>query len=341
MGSRVVSTAKLIAAAWWLLSVLPAHAEDTLFSSDSILEIELRGPVASTIRDRGDREERAFELRYADHIIPVKVRVRGKSRAEYCRFPPLRLNVPDDVNETMFSGMGKMKLVTHCRDSESDEDNVLEELAAYRIFSLLSDFSLRARLARIRYVDTERPKAKPIERYAFFVEPEDVLARRLAGSPANSPHVLKGRLNLTQAADVFVFQYLISNTDWSLVAALDESHCCHNGELLTVRDQDYIVPYDFDQSGLVNPRYARPTPGTKQRNVRARKYRGYCLDALDLGSAIDRITTRRAEIESVIRSLPFSSSRTIDGHIKYLGNFFVEAGDPTQLVARFESRCIG
>lgn len=341
MGPRVLRILHLAAAACWLLLIPHAHADDALFSDDSILEIELHGPVASTIRDDDDREERPFELRYANHVIPVKVRVRGKSRVDYCRFPPLRLNVPDSATGTMFSGMGKMKLVTHCRDRDSDEENVLEEFAAYRIFALLSDFSLRARLVRIKYVDTARPKVKPIERYAFLLEPEDVLAERLAGTPANSPNVIKGRLNLTQAADVFVFQYLISNTDWSLVTALEETYCCHNGELLTIHGQDYIVPYDFDQSGLVNPGYARPSPGTKQRNVRMRRYRGYCFDGLNLPAAIERATERRGDIESLIRSLPFSHERTVSGHIEYLGRFFAEAGSPAELVAKFQKQCIG
>lgn len=340
MGPGIVKLGYLFAAAASMLLSSTVGAQGSLFADDTVLNIELRGPVSSTIRDRDDRRERPFQLIYANQVVPVAVRVRGKSRAEYCRFPPLRISVPDSDASSTFADMGRIKLVTHCRDRDSDEQNVLEEFAAYQMFAMLSDKSLRTRLVRVRYVDTGRSNSV-VERFAFLIEPVHVLAARVDGSPAESPQVVKSRLNLVQAADVFVFHYLISNTDWSLVTAHEESHCCHNGELLEVGEQNFIVPYDFDQSGLVSPRYARPDPSTRQRTVRSRLYRGYCFDDLDIRASIVRVAARRAEIESLLRSLPFSDERLAEKHIDYLGRFFEEAENPDILAAEFEKRCIG
>ena len=57
---------------------------------------------------------------------------------------------------------------------------------------------------------------------------------------------------------MFVFQYLIANTDWGYVKADDDDACCHNGDLFEIDNQVVFVPYDFDLAGLVNSRYAFP-----------------------------------------------------------------------------------
>ena len=54
---------------------------------------------------------------------------------------------------TIFEGQDKFRVVTHCRDRDEYEENVLEEYLAYRIYALLTEISFRVRLARITYGD--------------------------------------------------------------------------------------------------------------------------------------------------------------------------------------------
>ena len=96
---------------------------------------------------------------------------------------------------------------------------------------------------------------------------------------------MRARLPLT-----FVFQYLIGNTDWSLVTADTEEHCCHNIDLFELGGHTLLVPYDFDLAGLVDASYAKPDPEIKIRSVRTRRYRGYCLPAPVLAEALDTVS---------------------------------------------------
>ena len=44
---------------------------------------------------------------------------------------------------------------------------------------------------------------------------------------------------------MFIFQYLIGSTDWSIVAAEADEYCCHNVDLFEIDASLLVVPYDF------------------------------------------------------------------------------------------------
>ena len=87
---------------------------------------------------------------------------------------------------------------------------------------------------------------------------------------------------------VALFQYLIANTDFSPVAALDNRDCCHNSKLIVQRDRTFAVPYDFDMSGLVNAGYAGPNPIVQNFNVRKRVYLGHCTEEAVMRDALEQ-----------------------------------------------------
>ena len=326
--------------AWVLVGATAGAAP--LFDADEVLELELRGPLREVTNSRRDPKVRTFELVAGDEVLSVDVRVRGNSRLKLCDFPPLRLDFTNgNVDGTVFSGQGKLKLVSHCKARSAYEDNVLEEYAAYRIFSLLSDDALDARLLRVRYVDTTRPGKDPIERYAFVIESLDALAERTGGTLLQRKALVKSSMDLEQLAIVFVYQYLIGNTDWSLVAARGEELCCHNGELLEREGRVFYVPYDFDFAGLVNARYAKPLPEMGIKKVKTRRYRGYCFEGLDLKAAILKILDKEAAILEFLGSLPSIEGDAEQDRIRYAERFFEEARDVDGLVEDFERSCIG
>ena len=85
------------------------------------------------------------------------------------------------------------------------------------------------------------------------------------------------QLNKAQSALAALFQYMIGNTDFSMVASVEGEDCCHNGILLTGDSPGYYyVPYDFDFAGIVDAPYAEPNPRFKLRGVTSRLYRGHC-----------------------------------------------------------------
>lgn len=339
-GGRNLRLGKLLILA--LLFQVSHADEPLLFEDDSVLEVALTGPLSSLFEDEDGRKERPFSLRANDVDYPIKVRLRGKSRRRVCSFPPLRINfAADDTAQTIFAGQDKLKLVTHCRKYASAQVDALQEYAAYRIFTLISDFSYRVRLLRITYTDTDGGlKENTFDRYGFLIESQSGLADRLGAQPVQVPGVSLRSLDSTQAATVYVFQYLIANTDWSLVTADGEDTCCHNGDLLDIGSVRYYVPYDFDLAGLVNPRYARPDSSVRISRVTQRAYRGYCISTDALRAALSNIKARRADILDVIRQLPGLTEKDIEATLEYVEKFFARADDEDKLLKSFERKCL-
>jgi len=331
---------------WWSQFLLiawvgAAPAGELLFEGDEVLEVELRGPLARTIDDSTARHASVFSLTVGGTEIPVSLRVRGNSRAKVCSFPPLRLDIePGAASETLFAGHERLKLVTHCRASPGHEQNVIEEYAAYRMFALLSEVSYRTRLLRIRYVDTDVPGRSPQVRYGFLIEPAGQLAARTGGEKLKIPHVVKARLDLGQAALVFVFHYMISSVDWSLVTASGDRHCCHNVDLIAIDGAHHLVPFDFDLSGLVAPQYARRGAGYGVREVRNRRYRGYCIDSSYIAVALQALLDREAAFQALLQALPAVDPKAAGRQQEFLQRFYRSARAPEALAAKLDRQCI-
>lgn len=331
-----------ILVAVFALAFVTTSRASPLFEEDAVMQISLSGPLTTLLADDADTTEQPFVLSAAGFDHAIKVRARGKSRRRVCNFPPLRLNFSSDTsNESPFRGQDKLKLVTHCRGGKSADSNVLEEYAAYRIFNLLSDVGYRVRLARIVYSDTEKNPEDEFEtHYGFMIESESELAERTNATPLDIPAVSLSSLNERQAALVYVFQYLIGNTDWSLVTGDGDTSCCHNGDLFEIDSRIFYVPFDFDLSGLVNARYAKPDPSLRIKSVTRRLYRGYCLSSNSLPEAIELITSQEDAILSIPGGLPGLPQKDAEDAQDYLGQFFKRATDRAKLVRDFERRCL-
>jgi hypothetical protein len=217
----------------------------------------------------------------------------------------------------------------------------MEEYAAYRAFSLLSAASFRVRPLRINYVDTEgRLEEGARQRFGFLIEPPEQLAKRNGGTLLERKGVSLSQLDPDQAALVYVFQYMIGNTDWSLTTGDGSEYCCHNGQLLEIDGRIHYVPYDFDLAGLVNAPYAKPDPSLRLRSVRSRRYRGFCTHPETLLSAIRALVEREEDMYGVIRSTPGLSEKERKANLEYLDDFFEDARDEEKLRKNFEKRCL-
>jgi len=325
-----------------LLCVAVQAGASPLFDNNGVINVELTGPIRSLIKNKNDRTELPFVLKANGVEHHVQVRVRGKSRLRVCDFPPLRFNFLDgDTRQTVFADQDKLKLVTHCRSKDVAQTDALQEFAAYRIFNLISDVGYRVRLLRITYRDTdERRKDEVLARYGFLIEPQSELAERFGGHPAKVTGVSLRSLDDDQAAAVYIFQYLIGNTDWSLAKAEDDDVCCHNGDILEIESKRFYVPYDFDLAGLVNAKYAYPDPALPIRKVTQRMYRGYCTSRDTLRSALGIVKTRKADILDVLSEMPALPEDERAKSIDYLNQFFTRAEDEENMLLSFERRCL-
>lgn len=313
-----------------------------LFEDDSVLTMDLSGPLGTLFDDKKNRDELDFVL-HADGIgHEVKVRIRGKSRTRVCKFPPLRVNFSKSkVGDTVFAGQDKLKLATHCADKITARSNVLEEYAAYRIFNLLSDTSYRVRLVKVTYTDTDEPGGEnTFTSYGYFIESSSELANRLGCEAVETPAISRSSFNHAHAALVFVFQYLIGNTDWSLVRNLEDEFCCHNIDLFDAGGEHYLVPYDFDLSGLVDAWYAKPDGSLRIRSVTKRLYRGYCISPGAVEDAISAILLSEANILELVRQVPGLAGKDLETALEYLSEFFEKTDNIEKLARSFEGRCL-
>ena len=215
---------------------------------------------------------------------------------------------------------------------------MLNEYLAYRIFNLISDTSYRVRLLLVTYVDTD-DRMRRLDRpyYGFLVEPADMLAQRHGAESLSVRGVPGSAAESRQAALLNVFQYLIGNSDWSLVAADGADSCCHNVDVIGAGPAWHLVPYDFDLAGLVDARY--DSKFDLQQTGR-RIYAGYCrTPRAGMAAALEEVRRLEREILDLARRVPSVGEDSLRERIEYLGSFFdTEAG---RLLEVFEQHCVG
>jgi hypothetical protein len=328
---------------------------DPLFASDEIIDVEIEAPFDFLTSERPDDEEVAGKFRYtADDgsliEFDVAVRTRGRLRRtkEACQFPPLRLNFKkSEVKGSLFNKQSRLKVVTHCRKQARYEQAVISEYLAYRIFNLLSDASYRVRLMRATYVYTD--EERQFQSYAILIEHKNRIGKRLNAKTIRVDNPDTEEIERAMVQDLrrpdsnlaSVFQYFIGNTDFSPFKAPPDQDCCHNQTLFAREGEPhYTVPYDFDQSGLVNAPYALPNPRFKLRTVRQRLYRGRCVNNGYLPATLQLFNDKRDDIEALIRNQPGLVSGAAKQMLAYIKQFYGIINNPGRLDREIVKRCI-
>jgi hypothetical protein len=276
--------------------------------------------------------------------IEIEIAPRGKSRLTggICDFVGLMLHFSDSFEGSVFEDQVALPVVTHCKDRESYEDLVFLEYLAYRIYNAVTDMSLRVRLARVEYFDSEQQE-RLTDRYGFFLENWDDLAERNGYERLTVPMVPPSEYEDSSRTLFEIFQYLIGNTDWSYaLPAPDESSCCHN--TVPVGNYDYTgpvfpIPYDFDQAGLVDAPYSTVDPSLPIRNVRERLFRGICGPVDQLNAALFRFESRKQEIQSLIDIELLMRDRARDWAKWYIEDFYRIIADERRVSSEFLDRC--
>jgi hypothetical protein len=325
-----------------------SRSGDPLFHSNELLEVRIVAPMKTLLAERPFEEELPGKLQYtsaADEAveIDIKVRTRGRYRRQkqICRFPPIRLNFKTSQTKgTLFHKQDKLKLVTHCQKTARYEQVMIREYVAYRILNVVSDTSFRVRPLRITYVDSEG-KRKDEVRHGFVIEHRTRMAKRLEKPSLDIPHTTISTLQPDYANLISMFHYLIGNTDFSPIVGSSGESCCHNHRLFGVENEPvWSIPYDFDQSGLVDAPYAGPNENFRLRNVRQRLYRGRCVNNDQIPATIAAYVAKREEILKVVEGVDVASSRTIKDMRGYVDEFYSVLDSERKIEREFIKKCI-
>jgi hypothetical protein len=319
-----------------------------LFESDEPLSLVLEIPLTDLLRQASKKPTVPGVLRYTrndgtDVVLDIDVTTRGKSRLNECSFPPLSIKLKrKQVDSTIFSGQNKLKLVTQCDKKDVYRRYLNQEYAIYRIYSHLSNHSFRVRMLEVSYRDSngrQKDKVQP----AFFIEPDKAAAERLGMTTIDTNGIKLSQLEPVELSKFTLFQFMIGNTDWSVGKGPGEDGCCHNGKVIATPDSDkgwVVLPYDFDQAGLINTRYSAPSDVLPIKSVRQRLYRGFCRDNVHLDATIALFNDSRAAIEDLVGNGPDGPSKNKSA-LKYVQSFFEIINDPKKRQRSIIDRCRG
>src|SRR5687768_4912573 len=144
----------------------------------------------------------------------IQVCARGHFRRDFCSIPPLMLNFRT-AGAPKLASLGKLKLVIGCGNGADDEQLLLKEYLVYKIYNLLEQKSFRVRLAKVNYRDS-RNKIKPFSQHAFLIEDDNDMAERNGCIKQEKKQVLTESTDRELMTKVAVFEYMISNGDWSV-----------------------------------------------------------------------------------------------------------------------------
>jgi hypothetical protein len=315
-----------------------------LFGSDEPLEFTLTADFKQAFKHRDTLEVKPVKATLtvkdssgAPVTIAMEIEPRGhfRLRNDVCNFPPIKLDFPKSgLKGTPFAGQKSLKLGTHCQKTDKEfAEYPVREHAAYEVLNRLTDASFQSRLARVTYVQTGDDD-EPVTKLALLIEDEDDMAKRIGGRV----HTIRGGtfddMDRQQMALISVFAYFLGNTDWSL-------YSLHNIRLVLTGDGRYVpVPYDFDWSGVVFARYAKPDPRLGIRTVQDRLFRGPCMTPEALAPVLAKFTEQRNAIREIYTRLPLDEGYRRRA-MEYYDDFYRVIGDPRQVRRELIETCSG
>ena len=314
------------------------EAQGQLFT-DEILSLTLSGDLKTVFKDRGnDSQYHPVELSYVvdqkDVKIPLKIKTRGNFRrsASNCKYPPLMLNFPKSevTTNTLFAGQNKMKLVTPCQGDKY----TIHEYLVYKLYNLFSPQSFKVQLLKISFKDTFKQN-KINTYYGLLLENVDQMAQRNNATLFEKIGYKPTQVDRIKFLEMAVFQYLISNTDWSVQYQ-------QNIKLIK-SEQDKLpiaVPYDFDHAGIVRSPYAKPAPALKLDNVLIRRYRGFCITDMSIYKPVfDKFNELKPDIYAFYEENKLISSSYKIKTVKFLDEFYDTINDPGKASLAFGYPC--
>ena len=303
------------------------------FDEESIvnasLEMDLKDLLAKKAKERFLPGTMTLTFKNSPAITEkITATVRGNFRRETCFMPGLTVNFKADTNSSM-AKFKTMKISNGCSSGEDAGQLVIKEYLVYKIYNVLTDMSLRVRLMNISFKDLAG-KRKPYTQYAFMIEDVDDMAKRNQMVEVEGTRYNTEQTNRDQMTLVTLFEYLIGNTDWSVPAY-------HNIKLIGPKDdknvRPYVVAYDFDICGFVDPPYA--TIDEQLQNsistVRERLNRGFPRTMEELKIAVKLFNDKKEKIIGLIKNNEYLNSKEKSRTIDYVEDFYKTINNDREL----------
>lgn len=310
---------------------------------DSILFFQDEKPIelviSTDIRNLlGKKETREYQtasvtMRFPDSSSiseQIRIQTRGIFRLANCYMPSLMLNFRNPTSPRL-SSLQKLKLVCGCGTTADDEQLIIKEYLAYKMYNLLTPMSFRVRLLRVSYEDS-KGKKKPYTQYGFFIEDVDDMALRNNCDEQDAKVASSDLTNRQQMTLVNIYQYMIGNLDWSVPGQ-------HNIKLIKPKGNaqalPHAVPYDFDFCGLVNAPYAVPPEQIEVASVTERSYRGFPRSMEELEPVVANFKEQKEKTLALISNCQWLSNRYKKEMTNFLDDFYKLLDNKSRIKSAF------
>ncbi len=298
-----------------------SQKSDVLFADQNPLSIKLSYSNKDMNRKTDDSTFIKTNLEFLQNqkwfSIEVNMRARGNFRRSQCYFPPIKMKIKKEQYQgTIFDGNKTMKLVMPCKLESENNDNVLKEFIAYKIYEKISPYHFKTRLVDIDFTEPGKGSDKKYQLRGFLIEDDQRVADRHEGKVFERYIHPMAMQHLTSVQNAF-FQYLLGNTDFSVAYQ-------HNGKLLYVKNEILPLPYDFDMSGWVDPSYATVNTSLGINSVRDRVYRGFKRDQKYFDQVRKHFLTKKGDLLNLVEKYAsyFNNPKEYEIMRDYLISFY-------------------
>ena len=260
--------------------------------------------------------------------INVNLRARGNFRRNECYFPPIKMKIKkDQYKGTIFDGNKTMKLVLPCKIESENNDNILQEFIAYKIYEQISPYHFKTRRVNIDFTEPKgKKKVKTFKLKGFLIEDDKRVSQRHESRVFERFVHPMAMDHLTSVHNAF-FQYLLGNTDFSVAYQ-------HNGKLMYSEAEKIIIPlpYDFDMTGWVNPSYATVNTTLGINSVQDRKYRGFKREQQYFDQVRKEFLDKKSSLMEMVASFEaeFSDPKEYKNMFDFMGDFYETMEDDSK-----------
>ena len=242
--------------------------------------------------------------------------------------PGLKVNFRKDSTSRLYK-FKELKLSNGCSSGDDAGQLVIKEYLVYKIYNILTDMSLRVRMMNLSFKDVSG-KRKPYTQYAFLIEDVDDMAKRNKMIEVEGVLFNTEQTNRDQMTLVTLFEYMIGNTDWSVPAY-------HNVKLIGPKDdktvRPYVVAYDFDICGFVDPPYATIDEQLQDKisNVRERLNRGFPRTMDELKTAVKHYNDKKEQILNLVKNNEYLKAKEKSTAVSYIEDFYKTINNDREL----------
>jgi len=308
----------------------------SIFDMEATVKMSIRTDLEQIINNREiENIPATISVSYdkANLELDASVEVRGNFRRDIanCDFPPIRIRFKSkEINETIFEGNENLKIVTHCKNkSQQFLQYIAKEFTTYKIYNILSPYSLNVKIVEMTYVD-DKDRMKPIHSQAFLIEDIDHLAKKYNMTEFEEK-LSTDLIDEENLRSLSVFQLMIGNTDWIIPFS-------KNLKSITDGEKIIAVPYDFDYTAIVDTDYSLGGGNTFLLTPE-RKFKGPCYELSDLEAEFKKFEEKQKDIIQMISSSPYLKSKSKLNMKNYVNEFYTIIKSKEKVMEYFLINC--